>query len=294
MKVQSLSVCVPAGCPNSCKFCVSKQKRGQYVDQIEGNEAFRHLYKEDFKRRLAFARDNGCNTVVLTGDGEPLMNKRFIEDFFEWNNAIPTPFRWIEIQTSGVNLTKADMPDQPNLRWLRNAGVSTIALSLSALDDMKNFEYNGTPEKKGFFVDFLCNQVKKYDFNLRLCLNMTDAFNDWTAEKIFAECKARGADQVTFRLLYESGGDTIQDKWIREHRVNEEAHRSILDYIRSKGRSLERLPFGALRYSVDEMSVVIDDDCMSREGEKETIRYLILREDCHLYSKWDDKGSRIF
>ena len=58
-------------------------------------------------------------------------------------------------------------------------------------------------------------------------------------------------------------------------------------------RSLERLPFGALRYSVDGISTVVDDDCMNQEV-KDTLKYLILRPDCKLYTKWDDAGSLLF
>ncbi len=33
--------------------------------------------------------------------------------------------------------------------------------------------------------------------------------------------------------------------------------------------------------------------CVSKKVDG-TIRYLILREDCKLYTKWDDKGSILF
>ena len=113
MEVQSLSVCVPGGCPNNCKFCVSQMHPSPYIDQIEKNTRFRDLYERDYMRRLQFARDNGCNTVILTGDGEPLMNDRFLKDFAHWNGTIQSPFRWVEIQTSGVTL------DDEKLRFLR-------------------------------------------------------------------------------------------------------------------------------------------------------------------------------
>lgn len=297
MHVQSLSVCVPAGCPNNCKFCVAHMREEVYKNQIEGNKAFRDLYKHDFKRRLEFARDNGCNTVVLTGNGEPLMNRRFLEDFFEWNNSLARPFRWIDLQTSGVTLIDYNQPvggPQPVLRWLRNAGLSTIALSLSSTISVENANYNGTPQNIKVHIVRVCEEIKRYDFNLRLSLNMTDAFDHLSGHDIFKQCKYLGANQVTFRMLYESGEDTEQDKWIREHKVASDVEESIINYIHKNGRRLERLPFGALRYAVDGMSVVVDRDCMSTEEENEVIRYLILRPDCKLYSKWDETGSLIF
>ena len=46
-------------------------------------------------------------------------------------------------------------------------------------------------------------------------------------------------------------------------------------------------------YDIDEMSMVVDDDCMSGEV-KEDVKYLILQPNCKLYTKWDDRGSLLF
>ena len=43
-------------------------------------------------------------------------------------------------------------------------------------------------------------------------------------------------------------------------------------------------------WMVDDISVVIDEDCMD-EIESHDIRYLILRSDCNLYRKWNDKST---
>src|SRR5574343_501109 len=127
MNVQSLSIVVPGGCPNKCKFCVARMHQSPYQDHIERNLRFRRLYQEDYMERLAFARDNGCNTAILTGDGEPIYNVDFLNDFAQWNARIPSPFRWIEVQTSGVGL------NEEKLRWLRDTiRVSTVSLSLSS------------------------------------------------------------------------------------------------------------------------------------------------------------------
>ena len=116
-------------------------RRDEYPNQIEKNHRFRDLYKKDYKKRLLFARDNGCNTVMLTGNGEPLLNRNFLEMFGEWNDNLPNPFRWIEIQTSGTLL------DDEYLRFLRNTvGVNTISLSLSALSTNANANINRTHE----------------------------------------------------------------------------------------------------------------------------------------------------
>ena len=287
MNIQSLSIVVPAGCPNKCKFCVARMNHEDYVNQIEENMRFRDLYKRDYKDRLAFARDNGCNSLMFTGNGEALMNRRFMEMVTDLNEGLDKPFRILELQTSGVTL------DDEALRWLRNT-IKVSSLSLSSIfSSNKNQEYNVTPEKVKVDIEHLCSEIKRYDFNLRLSLNMTDEYNSMDIADIFKQVKKLGADQVTFRKLYTSGNDTPQDLWIKEHAVEESFWPRLNEYVLRNGRKLERLPFGAIRYSISEISAVVDDDCMSTET-KEDIKYLVLRQNCKLYTKWDDKGSLLF
>ena len=293
MKIQSLSIVVPGGCPNKCRFCVSCLHPNPIPNQIEKNKRFRDLYKKDFQRRMAFARDNGCNTVMLTGNGEPLINESFLNFFAEWNEKLDNPFRWIEIQTSGVTLT------EEKLRWLRNEiGVSVISLSLSSVfNSAINAYYNVTPQSLVVDIDALCAEIKRYDFDLRLSLNMTDAYNTKTSKEILERCKSLGANQVTVRVLYESEVDDEHgiNKWIQQHRASEEVLQSLNDSIVRLGRPLRKLPFGGMLYSLDGMSIVIDNDCMSQAvKEEDLVKYLILQPNCKLYTRWDDEGSLLF
>ena len=65
-------------------------------------------------------------------------------------------------------------------------------------------------------------------------------------------------------------------------------------YITRHGRALNKLPFGATKYSIEGISTVIDKDCMAKSGDRENFKYLILRRDNRLYSEWDDPASLIF
>jgi hypothetical protein len=310
MIIQSLSIVVPGGCPNSCGCCVSQlhaERDDLYRNQIEKNYQFEDLYRNDFRDALSFARDNGCNVMMLTGDGEPLMNLFYLRMITELNNSLDQPFRWIELQTSGVFLTKKSEENggDINLRWLRNTiRVKTISLSLFNLFDSKlNQEYSRPKTPKAFVdIDKTCEAIRKYDFTLRLSLNMVDYYNEIEPVDIFTRAKRLGANQITFRALYDSSASielqTPKEKeisqWIKQHRANPEVIEKLNEYIRKNGKKLERLPFGAYRYSVHGMSCVVDEDCMSVSEDKDVLKYLILRPDCHLYSKWDDGGSRLF
>ena len=277
MKIQSLSIVVPPEpCVNNCKFCVSRTHHENYDGEFNN---------EQYLRRIAFARDNGCNTVMLTGTNEPQQNMPFLKNFGMLNRQLDKPFRWIEIQTAGTYLTKENLNDLYNL-----VGVSTISLSLSSLDDKKNMAYTGAPVLMS--IEDMCKAITDKGFNLRLSLNMTDAM-EIDPVKTFDIAHDLGADQVTFRVLYKGENDCPQNRWITEHAML----RAIIDeynnYVKVNGRKLEVLEFGQIRYDVNGISVVVDDDCMSTVP-KEELKYLVLRPNCKLYSKWDSKASLLF
>jgi hypothetical protein len=261
-------------------------KDGVYT-QREFNE--HNIDKFEFYKRLKFSRDNNCNTAILTGIGEPLQNKMYLEFFHAMNQDLPNPFVWIEIQTSGVML----MQDS-NLTFLKNIGVDTISLSLSNIFDSKsNAEMCGISEKLYFDINELCREIKSHNFNLRLSLNMTSVYDNATPAQILQRAKDLGADQVTFRKLYSSGENKDIDNWVEENKMEANAFGRLRDFIKNEGVALEILPFGAVKYSYEEIGLVIDEDCMAKEI-KDTYKYLILRENCRLYSRWDDKGSLIY
>jgi len=126
-----------------------------------------------------------------------------------------------------------------------------------------------------------------------LSLNMTDDFSNKRIEAIFDRAEELNADQITFRKLYESENNSKQNEWIKEHKCVDHKLSKIDSYVKANGKMLEILPFGAVKYSLDGMGVCIDDDCMSEEV-KSTLKYLILRPNTKLYSRWDLKSSLIF
>ena len=60
------------------------------------------FYSDDMRKRLEYARENGCNTCMLTGNNEPQQNKDFLRVFSEINKSLRSPFLNIEMQTSGA------------------------------------------------------------------------------------------------------------------------------------------------------------------------------------------------
>lgn len=286
MTVQSLSIAVPLrGCVNDCPFCVSKMHGHDYPDYITKGGTGAVL---DYVDRLLYARQAGCRSLILTGTGEPLQNTAFLSRFGEWNFGLGNDrFVDIALQSTGVLL------DNGAYRLLRNTGVKTIALSVcDPWSSENNARLTGMRPKTVVDVEATCQQIVENGFLLRLCLNLTDVFDDRTPVDVFARAKALGASHVTLRWLYESGEDRAVDAWTRSNRCSEEAYSALVEYV-GNGRPLERFPTGEIRYSVGGLSTIADADCMAR-GLTDAIRYLILRPDCRLYTRWDEPGSVLF
>lgn len=286
MEIQSLSICVPVKngkCVNNCKYCVVHSHTNPYKNLIESeNDSL--YYEREYRKRLAFARDNGCNTVILTGTYEPLQNIKFIEKFANWNNQLNNPFRWIELQTVGNLLTET------NIKKLRNdVGVNTISISIANLfDDKRNSEIIGMPQIKK--IEDICKLIKNTGLTLRLSLNLTSDFENISLDSIILRGKELEADQITFRQLY------IGNEWTSKNSLQiEKIKTQYQDVINDrKYRKMETLPFGASMYDISQISVVIDDDCMASKHVNSTLKYLILRENCKLYSYWDTPASLKF
>lgn len=298
MNIQSLSVVVPnKKCINDCCFCVSKMHCENIPNLIDISNPDFNIHRQDFLKRLEFARDNGCNTVMLTGTSEPQQNKQFLHFFAEMNEKLDKPFRWIELQTTGVLL------DDDYLDFLRKTvGVNVISLSVSAFDDAVNQEYTRMPKNASVELKSLCKKIKEHGFTLRLSINLTDYFNRYESNnsarfnirRFFNDIKRDfNPNQITFRILYADNNGSEQSNWVAKHSCNTWNVSNITSAIKTGGIPLEKLPYGRIKYSYEGMSVVIDDDCMSKKSI-EDYKYLILQPDCKLYSRWDDTASLIF
>ncbi len=293
MEIQSLSIVVPTkGCVCKCKTCVSRihGHEEHYPNLIEQpTDETNWTLKEEYRRRLEFARDNGCNTMVLTGaPGEPLQNMDFLKKLASWNTSLRKPFAWIELQTSGVLL------DESNLEDLKVMGVSTIYLSnFNIFDDTDNWTVMGISPQLYYKLDEKCKLIKDFGFNLRIAMNMTKVYNNRTLDEIFDRLVELDADQVTFRQLYTSEIESEINEYIQNNSVSENQLRDLMMRLNNDGSPLEVLPFGSRKISYRGIGAVLDTDCMAKVPNS-VVRYLILRENAKLYSKWDNKGSLIY
>jgi len=276
-----------------------------------------------YRKRFKYADRNQVNTLIITGTGEALQNTRFLKKLKGVLDKEGHPFPNVEIQTTGIMLmdyttTKNAPPfnydthDFKNIKLLKSLGVNTISLSVSDIfSSVKNSHIIGIPDKLYFDLDELCKFIKDQGFNLRLSLNMTNVYDGVYPEDILMRCKELGADQITFRELYGGGHETPESIWVDENACKPVVMNRLTEYIAGisdgvgeeyaaenpyrtgEGTPLYRLPFGAMVFSIDGMSVAIDDNCMSKNNNDD-LKYVILRENGKLYCQWDDEGSLLF
>lgn len=297
MKVQSLSIVVPnKECMNKCPFCVARMVNSNiYENKMSINDPHYDINVREYLKRLKFVADSGCQTIILTGTSEPQQNKQFLATFALLHQMIGSPFTNIEMQTTGMLLDG----NRDYIRFLRNfVGVNTVALSVNSLNEEVNNEILGHNPKadNALNVKRLTSLLKEYDFNVRICCNLTSEFNQGDIpydEDFYGYLKeAYHADQVTFRKMYASDKDTPQGEWLAAH----EFPKKEADGLSSSLKwfpVISKTPYGANIRDVQGMSVIYDEDCMGKNPDSDVKKFLILRPNCKLYSQWDTKASLV-
>jgi len=279
MEIKTVSVAVPAKCPNNCKFCISRARDNEY--QIPSTDD----YIKRLNKRLEFAKENGYNKIIITSTGEPLTNRSFFNDLslYDWMDKM----KWVEVQTSGVHLTETYIP------FLKDKGISTISLSVADIwDNDNNLEIiNPRDDIFKYDVENLCKSIKNEDLILRLSIPMTDILNNKEPEDIFERCDELGADQLVLRnLQHPENKDTDQYVWIWEHKIDRGKKIELKDYI-NRGSLIYEFDYDQQIVEVDGIATMIDRDCT---GSKFSNKYFIIREDGRAYHRWDKPSSIIF
>ena len=274
--VRSLSIVVPTKvCVNNCKFCVSKLTINDRYDDKSKKE----IFDDEYFNKMQYVKDKGGKVAILTGDGEPMQNKKFLRRVGKLNKMLNEPFVF-EIQTTGVLLNDG------NLDFLKDeVGVDVISLSVSDMfDNENNANTIRISRKIRFDLEDLCRKIRQKGFILRVSVNLIDEYNKYTPEEILSRLMELNPDQAIFRVLWCSGDDDHEvNKWIKGHSASKSIVSDLNQFIIDNGKHIGDLP---TRFDINGVSIVVDNDCMARK-KIEQFRYLILRQDCELYPKWD-------
>jgi len=272
-KVSSLQIVVPIKtCINDCKSCIAKLSNEHDFSDRSKEITFFSEYLEKMKK----VRNTGCKSLVLTGVGEAIQNKKFLRRIGELNNMLNNPFE-IEIQTTGVLLT------DDNINFLKNdVGVKVISLSVfDIFDNNNNLNIIRVKDKLTYDVKDICNKVKRAGLINRLSLNLISVYDKHPMDELFKKILELNPDQLTFRSLWFTEDDNPINDWIKSNNCNPRLLNRIKTYLDTNADKMREN-----MYNFKGISILLNEDCMKTK-ETDT-RYLILRPDVQLYQSWSD------
>ncbi len=301
MKIQTASICLPAGCNAQCPYCVSAMTPSC---PIETNE---QKLNDNFKVFCKLADKSDVTTTIITGKGEPTLYPSMITNCLQlMHTRFPCPF--IELQTNGLKLYEAlvqkDLNDYHNTLgrsiydW-RSYGVTTIMISLVHYDhELNRCIY--TPGKEYIDIFLLVKKLHEIGFSVRLNVIMLKGFIDNVdAMNLFMQwAKNAKVDQITFRPVAMPSNTKNWEvyNWTKDHLVPLDNLQKIQDWFSNSKNAtpLMELMHGAVVYDVNGQNVCFSN-CLTHDAKtaKDELRQIIFFPDSSIRYDWCYEGARL-
>jgi len=289
MKAQSLSINLNGPCNATCPFCISALT---WHPDEHGNDKL----LDNLDKALNFAKYHNVDTVLITGSGEPTLNKNLIQIIQQiYQSGIPK----IELQTNGTQIY-----DNDQIEIMRNQGLTHISLSIASTNVQNNNKIMGLNENFNY-INFI-QKSNNLDIITRISINIIA--NEWTNNKNIKQtfnnwCQNLydvGAKQLTIRevgipkkpinniekskqiLQFTSENQKLEKKY---HIIS-----NIYKEIKKSGTKLMEFSYGTMTYDYQGLSVCLAS-CMTDNTKQNKIRSFILQPDGHIYHSWNFKGS---
>lgn len=285
INIKPLYIHVPGqACATPCAYCMTRSYTLRPSSCLDENSPRYVLCKQDFYKRMAFARDDGCNAIFIVGDCEPQKNRAFLERITIINNMLPRPFRIVELTTTGRNLTRE------YLYFLRSViGVTTIDLNVAAFDDVMNQELAGmmSSETKVELLPLIHN-IKDLTFNLHLHIFLSKYFEVYKDNpmQFFKDCEYK------YNAQYISIHDTpAPNDWLKSRAGSLQMQENIKAYIKKHGAYKAEFPSYADVYTLNNLIILMDPPIERQATKREG---LIIQTNGRLYTQWDEKTSLVF
>jgi hypothetical protein len=293
MKIHSMSICIPAApgtplCNAACPFCISR-----LTGAAEKWDTGRLSWKDRFKKACYFSKHNGVNTLLVTGKGEPFLNMADTEAALKIGSGF---FSIMEIQTNG------SLCSDENLERLQDNGLTTLAISISHPDPVKNAALINLPEVVNYREiterASAMGLVVRISFNISRAWNSADETYIGAIEKIINDTSIP-ANQYTFRVISKPPATKTPEyskiaSWIDEFHLSDNDLEEVHTLIKKQGMFIRRLNWGASIYDVNGYSIAVAD-CLQRPGYSEDeVRSVIFMTDGHVYTSWEARGSILF
>ncbi len=276
MNTRRLFVAVPAGNSGNCgRGPDSFRAPGNYENRLECDARLKHLLRDDYAARLEYAREHGFDTLVYTGDCDPLSNPGFMENVESWNSELARPFRRIELETTIESL------DEKTLLWLRNR-VSVSTVSLFIPHPGPNSSFLDIPQEIAQDPETFRVRMESLGLNLKLTVRLTILYEIVNLEALFASFASVGARIVELKKPF-----GIDDRIS----CPPETIERIGNYVFEHGTPAKHRSECVPEYYLGDMRVSVDTDSDSRARRREI---LVLGPDARLYTEWGVKASLLF
>jgi cyclic pyranopterin phosphate synthase len=260
-------------CNCRCPFCFSRSS----VSSLEGE----YLGCGDLAEYFAFARERGAGRLVVTGGGEPLLRREWVQEIVRQGR------EWFP---ETALFTNAAFLDEAAASALAAAGLSYVCYSRHHYDDAVNRELmgRGAPD-----LDRVIRAAE--GLTLRATCVMTRGYVDSRAE-VFRYLEAlsrRGVRQFTFKHTYVAYPNSVfagspEDRWAAEHHVD-------FDPFEGSGVVLARLPWGPSIRRIDGLQVCYYwEPTPEWEKENRLCRSANLLSNGKVYASLEDEESFLF
>lgn len=279
MYIKPLHLMVPGEeCSTECIYCATRHYELCRSSCLSSNGGMYLLCKQDYSKRMAFARDLGCNSLFIGGDCDPHSHREFIEKVGILNYQLRHPFDLIEVSTSGKNLSR------DYIYFLRSAvGVTNVSLMISAFHEGINSDLGGNDVK----IFQLVNDLIDYKAMIELDIYLTSYFDIYQKApgQLFQDAMNKfKAKRVSFNLI-EAGEAHKKDVWVSDNAARPETVTALCDYIKANGVMFEERDNGDRLFAVDGVVVIIKGPRHKAHLGKD----IVLRANGHLYGGWDKK-----
>ena len=284
MKTHTFSIVVgDQRCNAACPYCVAQMTASDFSDHVNFDDR-----KFDICCRIVEQMREGLLTVMLTGQGEPLLFPKQIERYM---NTLMDRFPQIELQTNGTLVEK----NLGNLRRWHTMGLMLVCLSVADYNAELSNDIMGIKDVN-YNYWHTAKQLMDIGLNVRLNCTMTEAgtHKPEDCETLILRANNAGILQTTFREVEQPQPVSCSKTadWVTEHKPHGAAVK-LHHYLALHGavRLLE-LPHGGVVYDYKDQNVAIGN-CLTGTTDPDDIRQIIFFPDGRVAYDWRYKGARL-
>ena len=288
MKTNSFSIVVgTAACNAKCPYCVSKMTRSAASKMPVINER-----RFDTACRIVERAGDGLVSVLLTGNGEPLLFPEMISQYLVLMS--PYNFPLIDLQTNGILVKQAR---DWMKKWI-SQGLTLVCISIAHHDVKTSNKLMGIEDDFNFYE--AVDELHELGLAVRLNCTMLNSGIRSThdIEKLIEQSKSYGVEQLTLREVEmpDIVADSRKAQAVRDDVSQEKPEhgaKRVKHLLEIKGATpITRLPHGAIVYDYGGQNVCVSN-CLTRTTNPNDTRQIIYYPDGRITYDWQYLGARI-